>query len=155
MWYAAPNKFRKESKGAGKESIIVSDGKWLWMYYPAFNEAERYDLGKQKFISQGIAAFTTGLDFAQVDRDFAVSAEKTTDGYSIQLLPKRGNISRMLTSLVVQFGPELELRSVQTLSPRGEKMHTQLSHLSLEPIPDATFEFTPPAGANVSSPLGK
>lgn len=155
MWYAAPDKFRKESRGAGKESIIVSNGEILWMYYPAFQEAERYDLKKQKFISQGIAAFTTGLDFAQVDRDFTIQAEATPGGYSIQLAPKRGAISRMVTQLEVHFNKGLELQSVETVSTRGEKIKTELTDLSTEPVSAATFDFTPPAGANVTSPLGK
>ncbi|MEO7932448.1 MAG: outer membrane lipoprotein carrier protein LolA [Chthoniobacterales bacterium] len=155
MWYAAPDKFRKESRGAGKESVIVSNGELLWMYYPAFQEAERYDLKKQKFISQGISAFTTGLDFAQVDKDFTIQAEALPSGYSIQLVPKRGAISRMVTQLEVRFNKGLELESVQTVSPRGEKIKTELTDLSTEPVPAATFDFTPPAGANVSTPLGK
>lgn len=155
MWFFSPNKFRKESQGAGKESIIVSNGDLLWMYYPAFQEAERYDLKKQKFINQGIAAFTTGLDFAQVDRDFKVAAQEAGDGYTLQLVPKRAAVSRMLTQLEVHFSKELGLQSVETISPRGEKIRTELSHLKSEPIPAATFDFTPPEGANVSSPLGK
>lgn len=155
MWYSAPNKFRKESHGEGKESIIVSNGDLLWMYYPAFQEAERYDLRKQKFINQGIAAFTSGLDFAQAEKDFTIVAQETARGYSIELTPKRGPVSRMLARLEVQLSKALELESVETQSPRGEKIRTELSHISVEPIPAATFDFTPPAGANISNPLGK
>ena len=155
MWYAAPDKFRKESRDAGKESIIVSNGEVLFMYYPAFKEAERYDLKKQKFINQGIAAFTSGLDFAQANRDFDLTAEQSERGYTVQLIPKRGVASRMLKKLTVILGKELELQSVQTISTRDEKIRTDLSDLSMEPIPAGTFNFTPPAGANVTTPLGK
>ena len=155
MWYAAPNKFRKESRGVGKESVIVSNGELLWMYYPGFQEAERYDLKKQKFISQGIATFTTGLDFEQVDRDFTVSGDETTGGYTIRLAPKRANVSRMLTQLTVYFDKALELKTVETFSPRGEKIKTDLSNLKTEPVSETTFDFSPPAGVNVTSPLGK
>lgn len=155
LWYSAPNKFRKESKGAGRESIIVSNGNLLWMFYPAFQEAERYDLKKQKFLNQGIAAFTTGLDFAQVERDFTVSAEESGDGFTLRLTPKKSAISRMLTQLTVRFSKNLELQFVETSSPRGEKILTNLSNLSAAQIPDTLFEFMPPPGATISTPLGK
>ena len=155
LWYSAPNKFRKESTGAGRESTIVSNGDLLWMFYPAFQEAERYDLKKQKFLNQGIAAFTTGLDFAQVERDFTVSAEESGAGFTLRLTPKKSAVSRMLSQLIVRFSKELELQSVETTSPRGEKIHTDLSNLKTGQIPDTLFDFMPPAGATISTPLGK
>ncbi len=155
LWYAAPDKFRKESAGTGRESVVVSNGEILWMYYPAFQEAERYDLKKQKLLNQGIAAFTTGLDFARVGRDFTITADGNESGYMLQLAPKNAAIGRLFTQLTVHFDHDLLLESVETVSPRGEKIQTRLSNLQNEPIPAATFDFTPPAGANVTTPLGK
>src|SRR5437667_8398001 len=45
VWFQPPNKFRREVKG-NSPSDTVSDGLELWIYYPNFNSAERYPLGK-------------------------------------------------------------------------------------------------------------
>jgi chaperone LolA len=155
LWYSTPNLFRKESRDANKESLIVSNGEVLWMYYPAFQQAERYDLKKHKFLSQGIAAFTTGLDFAKAEKDFTVTAEEAAGGYVLRLLPKKAAISRMLKQLEIKLSKDLELQSVETISPKGERTRTDLSKVSAEKIAPLMFEFTPPAGATVTSPLGK
>ena len=45
VWFQKPNKFRREVKG-NSPSITVSDGQQLWIYYPKFQSAEHYSLGK-------------------------------------------------------------------------------------------------------------
>src|SRR5437870_2053264 len=39
VWFQAPDKFRREVRGANP-SITVSNGKTLWIYYPNFKQAE-------------------------------------------------------------------------------------------------------------------
>jgi chaperone LolA len=36
VWFQPPNKFRREVKG-NSPSLTVSDGRQLWIYYPALN----------------------------------------------------------------------------------------------------------------------
>ncbi len=43
--FLAPNKFRREVPG---KSLTVCDGETLWMYYPAYKEAEKYTLSSNK-----------------------------------------------------------------------------------------------------------
>src|SRR5262249_13171233 len=46
IWFQSPNKFRREAKG-NSPSTTVSDGQQLWIYYPKFQSAEHYSLGKR------------------------------------------------------------------------------------------------------------
>ncbi|MGZ4983686.1 MAG: LolA family protein, partial [Chthoniobacterales bacterium] len=46
VWFQAPNKFKREVTG-NSPSVTVSDGQTLWIYYPKFQSAERYSLGKR------------------------------------------------------------------------------------------------------------
>ncbi|MGZ5023577.1 MAG: LolA family protein, partial [Chthoniobacterales bacterium] len=57
VWFQAPNKFKREVTG-NSPSVTVSDGQTLWIYYPKFQSAERYSLGKRSPLDAGIAAIT-------------------------------------------------------------------------------------------------
>src|SRR5580704_11285694 len=46
----APNKFRREIFGKNP-SVTASDGRTLWILYPAFNEAEQYSLDRSHEVS--------------------------------------------------------------------------------------------------------
>src|SRR4051812_14006341 len=46
VWFEPPNKFRREVRGSSP-SVTVSDGRQLWIYYPNFKSAERYEIGKR------------------------------------------------------------------------------------------------------------
>jgi outer membrane lipoprotein-sorting protein len=46
VWFQSPNKFRREMKG-NAPSTTVSNGQQLWIYYPKFQSAEKYTLGKR------------------------------------------------------------------------------------------------------------
>ncbi len=155
IWFTAPDRFRREISQPGQESLIVSDGKVLWMVYPAFQEAERYDLAKQKILNQALAAFTTGLAFHEVERDFTVAAETTAQGHTLTLVPRRSAIARLVTKIELEFSQKLELRRILTLAPKGEITRIELQNTVLEPHPADTFQYVPPPGYTVSNPLGK
>ena len=67
VWFQAPNKFRREVKG-NSPSITVSDGQQLWIYYPKFQSAEHYTLGKRSPLDAGIAAITASLNLEDVEQ---------------------------------------------------------------------------------------
>jgi outer membrane lipoprotein-sorting protein len=50
-----------------------------------------------------------------------------------------------------------ELQAVRTdmVQPNGDRIVTTYSNESRGAIPASTFEFTPPAGTNVTTPLGR
>ena len=152
--FQAPNKFRRELTG-NNPSTTVCDGRELWIYYPNFKEAERYTLGQKQFFDESLAALTAGLNFQDVERFFRVAATREGNGYAVTLTPKTGGLKRILTSLTVWLDDEGMIQKTDAALPKGDRVTTTYRNVRAAKQSDAKFEFTPPAGAKVSTPLGK
>ena len=154
MWFQAPNKFRREAKG-NSPSITVSDGQQLWIYYPKFKSAEHYSLGKRSPLDAGIAAITASLNLENVEATYHITAMKEADGYQLQLTPRNPSMKRLLQSFSIRMNNELQVVRTEMLQPNGDRIVTTYLNESRVPIPPSTFEFTPPAGTDVTTPLGR
>lgn len=154
IWFQSPNKFRREAKG-NSPSITVSDGQQLWIYYPKFNSAEHYTLGKRSPLDAGINAITASLNLENVEATYHISGTKEGDGYSLQLLPRNPSMKRFLQTFTIRINNELQVTRTEMVQPNGDRIVTTYSNESRGPIPASTFEFTPPAGTEVTTPLGK
>ena len=155
--FQMPNKFRREVKGSSP-SVTVSDGQQLWIYYPNFKSAERYSLGKRSPLDSVIAAINTALNLENVEASFHIAATKIDPpkaGYELDLTPRSPSMKRMFQKLKVQINDDLLLQRTEMLQPNGDRIVTVYSNQTRAPIPAPTFEFTPPAGTEVSSPLGR
>ncbi len=152
--FHAPNKFRREVKGA-TPSLTVSDGRRLWIYYPNFKEAELYTLGQRAFFDDSIAALTAGLNFQHVAEFYRYEAAGEGSGFRIVLTPKTSGLKRMLQSLTVWVDRDYRIERTEVALPKGDRLVTQYRNQRPTPLPASTFEFTPPPGAHVSQPLGK
>ena len=51
--------------------------------------------------------------------------------------------------------PELQVQRTEMIQPNGDHIVTVYSNESRAPIDPSMFEFTPPAGTNVTTPLGR
>jgi chaperone LolA len=154
MWFQAPNKFRREVKG-NSPSITVSDGQQLWIYYPKFQSAEHYSLGKRSPLDAGIAAITASLNLENVEATFHITATKEADGYQLQLTPRNPSMKRLLQTFTIRMNNELQVVRTEMLQPNGDRIITTYSNESRAPIPASMFEFTPPPGTDVTTPLGR
>ncbi|MEY2507417.1 MAG: hypothetical protein QOH01_1746 [Verrucomicrobiota bacterium] len=154
IWFQSPNKFRREAKG-NSPSITVSDGQQLWIYYPKFKSAEHYSLGKRSPLDAGISAITASLNLENVEATYHISATKESDGYQMQLLPRNPSMKRFLQTFTVRMNSELQVVRTEMVQPNGDRIVTTYSNETRAPIPSSTFEFTPPAGTDVTTPLGK
>jgi outer membrane lipoprotein carrier protein len=154
IWFQSPNKFRREAKG-NSPSITVSDGQQLWIYYPKFKSAEHYSLGKRSPLDAGISAITASLNLENVEATYHISATKESDGYQMQLLPRNPSMKRFLQTFTVRMNNELQVVRTEMVQPNGDRIVTSYSNETRAPIPGSTFEFTPPAGTDVTTPLGK
>jgi outer membrane lipoprotein-sorting protein len=154
MWFQAPNKFRREAKG-NSPSITVSDGQHLWIYYPKFQSAEHYSLGKRSPLDAGIAAITASLNLENVEAAYHIAATKETDGYQLQLTPRNPSMKRFLQTFSIRMNNDLQVVRTEMLQPNGDRIVTTYSNESRAPIPASTFEFTAPAGTDVTTPLGR
>lgn len=154
VWFAAPDKFRREVSG-NSPSVTVSDGRQLWIYYPKFKSAEHYSLGKHSPLDAGIAAITAALNLENVEKSYHISASKLADGYQLELVPRNPSLKRLLTTFTIRLNQNLEVQRTAMAQPNGDQIVTDYSHESRAQIPPSTFEFTPPAGTNVTTPLGR
>lgn len=154
VWFQSPNKFRREAKG-NAPSVTVSDGQQLWIYYPKFQSAEHYSLGKRSPLDAGIAALTAGLNLENVESTYHMRGTKSEKGYELELTPRTPSLKRFLQKFTIQMTDDLRVERTEMLQPNGDRIVTVYSNETRAPIPASTFEFTPPAGTNVTTPLGR
>ena len=154
IWFQAPNKFRREVRG-NSPSVNVSDGQQLWIYYPNFKSAERYSLGKHSPADAAIAGINTALNLEGVEATFQISGNKIDNHFELQLLPRSPSMKRMFQRFGLRINQDLFLERTEILQPNGDRIVTTYSNQSRAPIPQSTFEFTPPAGTEVTAPLGR
>lgn len=154
VWFQAPDKFRREVEG-NTPSTTVSDGQTLWIYYPKFESAERYALGKRGPLDAGIAAITASLNLQNVERDYQVEGMRDGDKYTLVLKPRTGALRKMLQQFTIRFSPALEVERTEMIQPNGDRIVTEYSNEKRAPIAPATFQFSPPEGTKITTPLGR
>jgi len=154
IWFQPPNKFRREVKG-NSPSITVSDGWQLWIYYPNFKSAERYPLGKSSPLDSTVAAINSALNLENIENTFQINATKSDKGYDLTLLPRTASMKRVFQKLDLHIKENLGVERTDMLLPSGDRIVTSYSNQTRAPIPGSTFEFKPPAGTEVTTPLGQ
>jgi outer membrane lipoprotein carrier protein len=155
--FQAPNKFRREAKG-NSPSVTVSDGQQLWIYYPNFKSAERYSLGKRSPLDSVIAAINTALNLENVETTFHITGVKIDPpqaGWELELTPRSPSMKRMFERLHLRINDNLLVEHTEMFQPNGDRIVTNYSKQTRMLIPASTFEFVPPPGTDVTTPLGK
>ena len=154
VWFQPPNKFRREVKG-NSPSVTVSDGRELWIYYPNFKSAERYPLGKGSPLDATVAAINSALNLENIETSFNVTATKTENGNELQLLPRTASMKRVFQKLDLRINDKFRVERTDMLLPNGDRIVTAYSNQTRAAIPPSTFEFKPPSGTEVTTPLGQ
>jgi outer membrane lipoprotein carrier protein len=154
VWFQPPNKFRREVKG-NSPSITVSDGRNLWIYYPNFKSAERYPLGKGSPLDATVAAINSALNLENIETSFNISATKSDNGHELALLPRTAAMKRVFQKLDLRINDKFRVERTDMLLPNGDRIVTTYSNQTRGAIPASTFEFKPPAGTEVTTPLGQ
>ena len=154
IWFHAPNKFRREI-GGNSPSVTVSNGRDLWIYYPNFKSAEHYSLGKRSPVDAVIAAINTALNLENVENTFRITGAKIDNGYALQLTPRSPSMKRMFQKFALRLNSDLVAERTEMTQPNGDQIVTTYSNQTRATIPASTFEFTPPAGTAISTPLGR
>ena len=152
--FQPPNKFRREVKG-NSPSLTVSDGRQLWIYYPNFKSAERYPLGKGSPLDSTVAAINSALNLENIENTFQINATKTDKGYELALLPRAASMKRVFQKLDLHINENLRVDRTDMQLPNGDRIVTMYSNQTRASVPASTFEFKPPAGTEVSTPLGQ
>ncbi|MEY2545141.1 MAG: outer rane lipoprotein carrier protein [Verrucomicrobiota bacterium] len=154
VWFEAPNKFRREVRG-NSPSTTVSDGQQLWIYYPQFKSAERYSLGKHSPVDSVIAAINTALNLQDVENTFQITAAKIDNHYELELTPRSASMKRMFSKFNLRLNDDLLAERTEMMQPNGDRVVTTYSNQSRAPVARSTFDFTPPPGTEVTTPLGR
>lgn len=154
VWFQPPNKFRREVKG-NSPSITVSDGRNLWIYYPNFKSAERYPLGKGSPLDATVAAINSALNLESIETSFNISATKSDSGHELALLPRTAAMKRVFQKLDLRINNQFRVERTDMLLPNGDRIVTTYSNQTRTSISSSTFEFKPPAGTEVTTPLGQ
>src|SRR5438105_2724131 len=154
IWFQPPNKFRREVKGSS-HSTTVSDGRQLWIYYPNFKSAERYPLDKGSPLDSTVAAINSALNLENVENTFNITASKGDRGYKLSLLPRTAAMKRVFQKLDLLINDNLRVERTDMLLPNGDRIITIYSNQTRGPVPASSFDFTPPPGTEVTTPLGQ
>jgi outer membrane lipoprotein carrier protein len=154
VWFQPPNKFRREVKG-NSPSVTVSDGRELWIYYQNFKSAERYPLGKGSPLDATVAAINSALNLENIETSFNITATRSENGYELQLLPRTAAMKRVFQKLDLRINEKFRVDRTDMLLPNGDRIVTTYSNQTRPPIPPSMFEFKPPAGTEVTTPLGQ
>lgn len=154
VWFQSPNKFRREAKG-NSPSITVSNGQQLWIYYPKFKSAERYELGKRSPLDAAISGLTASLNLENVEATYNITATKEADGFQLQLTPRNPSMKKFVQTFSIKLNEDLQVLRTDMVQPNGDRLVTTYSNETRAPIPASMFEFTPPAGTEVTTPMGR
>jgi outer membrane lipoprotein carrier protein len=154
VWFQPPNKFRREVKGSSP-SLTVSNGRQLWIYYPNFKSAERYPLGKRSPLDSTVAAINSALNLENIENTFQITAAKVENGYELVLIPRTASMKHVFQKLDLRINDNLQAERTDMLLPNGDRIVTSYSNQTRTPVPPSTFEFSPPPGSEVTTPLGQ
>jgi outer membrane lipoprotein carrier protein len=154
IWFQPPNKFRREVKG-NSPSVTVSDGRQLWIYYSNFKSAERYPLGKGSPLDSTVTAINSALNLENIENTFQITATKSDKGYELTLLPRTGSMKRVFQKLDLHINETLRVERTDMLLPNGDRIVTTYSNQTRAPVPASSFDFKPPLGTEVTTPLGQ
>lgn len=154
IWFQVPNKFRREITGHSP-SVTVSNGRDLWIYYPNFKSAEHYSLGKRSPVDAAITTINAALNLENVESSFSISGSQTDNHFELELRPRAAAMKRLFEKFVLWLNRDFFAERTEMLQPNDERVVTTYSNHSRAPIPASTFEFTPPPGTDVTTPLGR
>ena len=154
VWFQPPNKFRREA-GGNSPSLTVSDGHQLWIYYPNFKSAERYSIGSRSPLDSIIAAINSALNLENVENTFDITGNKIDNGYELALTPRTPAMKRIFQKLNLRIDGNLKAERTEMLQVNGDRIVTSYSKQTRAPLPPSTFEFTPPPGTDIATPLGR
>ncbi|HJW39434.1 MAG TPA: hypothetical protein VJ420_12525, partial [Candidatus Udaeobacter sp.] len=70
------------------------------------------------------------------------------------LTPRTPSMKRTFQKLDLRINDNLRVERTDMLLPNGDRIVTTYSNQTRAPVPASTFEFKPPPGTEISSPLG-
>jgi outer membrane lipoprotein-sorting protein len=153
VWFTLPDKIRREI-GGKTPSTTVTDGKKVSIYYPNYQQLEVYDLEKRPIIKDTMRALTAGLNFREVASYYEISGAKNGSEYQLTLTPKTAAVRKLVKSVDLTIDGNLTPARVVIHDNKGQVFTETYTNVRRDTLPDSTFEFSPPPGTKVTTPLG-
>ena len=151
--FLPPDKFRREVPG---KSLTVCNGEVLWLYYPGFQQAEKYSLSSNRALRATFAALSSGLGLQEsLLKNYTVTAAQTPDGFRLDLVPKSSALKRAATRIVIDLDTNYSARRMEIVNGTDERSVMTFSNEKKVKLSPSDFDFRPPAGATVTEPLGR
>lgn len=132
------------------EQTIVADGKTLWLYDADLNQVTERPQA-QALGSTPAALLTSAPDLAALRADYQLQSAPEQDGLQwVLATPKAGE--GQLKSVRVGFEGD-RLAALDIVDGFGQRSQIRFSGMQINPaLPAGTFQFKPPAGADVLRP---
>lgn len=129
------------------EQTIVADGKTLWLYDVDLNQVTQRPQA-QALGSSPAALLASAADLQALRADYTLSNAPDQDGLQwVQALPKAKD--SQLQNVRVGFAGE-QIAALEILDGFGQRSVIRFAQwLNLPSLPASTFQFKPPAGADV------
>ena len=151
--FAKPGRMRWVYE-APEPSLVVTDGKTLWIYDPEAGEAQRMAV-TGAFLSGAAIQFLLGD--GDLQRDFEISSSERPDSgpsacdsprVDLELRPRaEAHYEKLLLRVDPSSG---EVHETTVVDLFGNRTHVELLDVETDRHPDAaTFRFDPPAGVRV------
>jgi len=152
--FRAPAMFRKESSKPGG-ALHLSDGSTLWVVFSDKNTAEKYPLKSHRALQDSFMALSKAFNLTELNREFDVRGERSDGRVTLTLLPRRKGLKQSIRSVIVSFGSNNQIQTVEVGAMNGNTTTFQLSDERKLNVPGNIFQFSPQPGMTVSAPLGE
>jgi len=149
--FQPPNSFRRQVDGG---SLTVCDGQTLWIYYPQFQQVEKYSLSSNRALRESLSAMLSGFGLQDLEKNFTIRAASIPGGYRIDLLPRNSALRKTVASIQVDLSASLSARQLTVQGADGDKTITTFSNERPTSLSSKDFQFHPPAGVSVTEPMG-
>ncbi|MBO9650805.1 MAG: outer membrane lipoprotein chaperone LolA [Variovorax sp.] len=144
--FQRPGKFRFDYKKPFVQNI-VADGETLWLFDADLNQVTQRKQA-QALGSTPAALIASAPDLKALQADFALESAPERDGLQwVKATPKSKD--GQLQSVQIGFQGD-SLAALEILDSFGQKSVLKFSKVEVNPaLPASTFQFKPPAGADV------
>src|SRR4030095_821762 len=95
------------------------------------------------------------LNLENIENTFQITAAKIDNGYELTLVPRTASMKRVFQKLVLRINDQFRAERTEMLLPNGDRIVTSYSNQTRAPVPASTFEFNPPPGTDITTPLGQ
>lgn len=150
--FEPPDKFLRRTNDG---NLSLSDGTYLWMYYPEFGRAEKYPLTRKSGPAILFAALSAVIQLHDIERQFRATAIAETSGYTLTLTPKQNDLRRHLREARIRLDSDLRVVSSTILSTQGDRIESTYTNENILKVGTLRFRFECPPSTEIIAPLGE